>query len=208
MSLDDIEKMISVENSDKEKSKLELVHKEAALVNLSEVEDIENLIRKLFWIALVEFNGDVTNELVILSDKFGWNIPEELDFDDFNEPIEIRYSFTKPSQFIGFHWNKETGDTICVRIDNPDAMDFITADLKYLEALRIVDMDPVMKDIKIYKPEYFGDKSVWEEHGVKGYEYFLSADCFVNGEFVPLENDKWIGYRAGDRLTDFYRPKS
>ena len=208
MSLDDIEKMISVENSDKEKSKLELVHKEAALVNLSEVEDIENLIRKLFWIALVEFNGDVTNELVILSDKFGWNIPEELDFDDFNEPIEIRYSFTKPSQFIGFHWNKETGDTICVRIDNPDAMDFVTADLKYLEALRIVDMDPVMKDIKIYKPEYFGDKSVWKEHGVKGYEYFLSADCFGNGEFVPLESDKWIGYRAGDRLTDFYRPKS
>lgn len=28
-------------------------------------------------------------------------------------------------------------------------MDFITADLKYLEALRIVDMDPVMKDIRI-----------------------------------------------------------
>ncbi len=70
MSLDDIEKMISVENSDKEKSKLELVHKEAALVNLSEVEDIENLIRKLFWIALVEFNGDVANELVISSEKF------------------------------------------------------------------------------------------------------------------------------------------
>ena len=70
MSLDDIEKMISVENSDKEKSKLELVHKEAALVNLSEVEDIENLIRKLFWIALVEFNGDVANELVISSENF------------------------------------------------------------------------------------------------------------------------------------------
>ena len=78
MSLDDIEKMISMANSNKEKSKLELVQKEAALVNLSEVEDVEDLIRKLFWIALVEFNGDVTNELVILSDKFGWNIPEEI----------------------------------------------------------------------------------------------------------------------------------
>ncbi len=42
---------------------------------------------------------------------------------------------------------------------------------------------------------------------MKGYEYFLSADCFVNDEFVPLENDKWIGYRAGDRLADLYKPK-
>ena len=96
-------------------------------------------------------------------------------------------------------------DAIYVRIDNPEALDFMTADLKYLAALRIVDMDPEMKDIKIYKPEYFGDKSVWDEHGVKGYECFLSADCFVNGEFVPLENDKRIGYRAGDRLADLHR---
>ena len=124
---------------------------------------------------------------------------------DFNEPIEIKYSFSDNDRFIEFHWNKETGDTICVRIDDVEALDFITADLKYLAALRIVDTDPVMKDIRIYEPEYFGDESFWKEHGVKGYEYFLYADCFVNGEFVPLENDKWIGYRAGDRLADLYR---
>ena len=61
--------------------------------------------------------------------------------------------------------------------------------------------------IRIYESEYFGDESVWLEHGVKGYEYFLSAYCFVNNEFVPLENDKWIGYRTGDRLGDLYKTK-
>ena len=181
--------------------------KKAALIDLSAVENMEDLIRKLFWIALIEFNGDVTNELVIVSENLGYDISEDLVFDDFNEPIEIRYSFAGNDCFIEFHWNKETGDTICVRIDNPEALDFITADLKYLAALRSLDMDPEMKDIRIYEPEYFGDESVWLEHGVKGYEYFLSADCFVNNEFVPLENDKWIGYRAGDRLADLYKPK-
>ena len=144
---------------------------------------------------------------MIASEDLDYDISEDLIFDDFNEPIAIRYSFTGNDCFIEFHWNKETGDTICVRIDNPEALDFITADLKYLATLRIVDMDSKMKDIRIYEPEYFGDESVWLEHGVKGYEYFLSADCFVNDEFVPLENDKWIGYRAGDRLADLYKTK-
>lgn len=126
----------------------------------------------------------------------------------FSEPIEIRYSFADNDCFIEFHWNKEIGDTICVRIDNPEALDFITADLKYLAALRIVDMYPGMKDIRIYEPEYFGAESVWLELGVKGYKYFLSADCFVIDELVPLENDKGIGYRAGDRLADLYKPKA
>ncbi len=69
-------------------------------------------------------------------------------------------------------------------------------------------MNLVMKGIRIYEPEYFGDKPVWKEPGVKGYEYFLYDDCFVNGEIVPLGNDKWIGYRAGDKLADFYKPKA
>lgn len=168
-------------NGDKEKNKLELVMKKAALINLSAVENMENLIRKLFWIALIEFNGDVTAELVIANEDQGYDIPEELVFDDFDEPIEIRYSFADNDCFIEFHWNKETGDSICIRIDDPEAVHFITADLKYLEALRIVDMDPKMKDIRIYVPEYFGDESIWLGHGVKGYGYFLSADCFVNG---------------------------
>ena len=30
----------------------------------------------------------------------------------------------------------------------------------------------------------------------------------VNEEFVPLEKDKWIGYRAGDKLAALYKPKA
>ena len=136
------------------KHKLELVIKKAALIDLSAVENMEDLIRKLFWIALIEFNGNVTNELVIVSENLGYDIPEDLVFDDFNEPIEIRYSFAGNDCFIEFHWNKETGDTICVRIDNPEALDFITADLKYLAALRSLDMDPEI-DLPIYINQRF-----------------------------------------------------
>ena len=181
--------------------KISEINRIAEGVRLSEIADMTERIRYLFWYALMEVIWDIESWMAVSEgDHKTSRYPEDMYFDDMAQAAEISFSFIDEPRFIEFSWDSGF-NTVQVRIEDPEAIDYTIEDLKAFEAAEIVKKER-NDDTWITVPGYF-DGSPETDRDEIGYGYFQQAECFIDHQPVKSNQD-YVGGRIGEALAALY----
>ena len=181
--------------------KIDEINRIAAGIKLSEIADMTERIRHLFWYSLREVIWFIEEWMAVSED---WNhtssYPEDMYFDDSAQAAEISSSLIDEPRFIEFSWDSGF-NTVQVRIEDTEAIDYTIEDLKALEAAEIVKKKR-NEDAWIPVPEYYDGFPATDRDEI-GYGYFQQAKCFINHQLVKSNQD-YVGRKIGDALAALY----
>ena len=134
----------------------------------------------------------------------GWghtsSYPEDMYFDDSAQAAEISFSLIDEPRFIEFSWDSEF-NTVQVRIEDPEAINYTIEDLKAIEAAEMVKRK-LNDDAWITVPEYYYEFPASDRDEI-GYGYFQQAECFSDHQPVK-SNQHYAGRRIGEALVALY----
>ena len=184
--------------------KIDEINRIAEGVKLSEIADMTERIRHLFWYSLREVIGFIEEWMAVSED---WDhtscYPEDMFFDVSAQATDISFSLLDEPRFIEFSWDSGF-NTVQVRIEDPEAIDYTIEDLRALEAAEIVKKER-NDAIRIPMPEYYDEFPATDRNEI-GYGYFQQASCFIDHQPV-FSDQKYIGRRIGEAMAVLYPVK-
>ena len=181
--------------------KIDEINRVAEGIKLSEIDDMTERIRRLFWYSLREVIWFI-EELMAVSEDWDHasSYPEDMYFDDSAQAADISFSLIDEPRFIEFSWDSGF-NTVQARIEDPEAIDYTIEDLKALEAVEIVKRK-LNDDAWIPVPEYYDEFPATDRDEI-GYGYFQQAECFIDHQPVKSNQD-YVGGRIGEALAALY----
>ena len=184
--------------------RIDEINRIAAGIKVSEIDDMAERIRYLFWYSLREVIWFIQEWMAISeSCDHTSSYPEDMYFDDVAQAVEISFSLINEPRFIEFSWDSGF-NTVQVRIEDLEAIDYTIEDLRTLEAAEIVKKER-NDAIRIPVPEYY-DEFLATDRDEIGYGYFQQASCFIDHQPV-FSDQKYIGRRIGEAFAVLYPAK-
>lgn len=184
--------------------RIDEINRIAAGIKVSEIDDMTERIRHLFWYALVEVIWDIESWIAVSEEDHKTSrYPEDMYFDDMAQAVEISFSLINEPRFIEFSWDSGF-NTVQLIIEDSEAIDYTLEDLRTLEAAKIVKKER-NDAIRIPMPEYYDEFPATDRDEI-GYGYFQQASCFIDHQPV-FSDQKYIGRRIGEALAVLYPAK-
>lgn len=181
--------------------KISEINRIAEGIKLSEINDMTERIRYLFWYAMREVIWDIESWMAVSEEDYKTSrYPEDMYFDDSAQAAEISFSLIDELRFIEFSWDSGF-NTVQVRIEDPEAIDYTIEDLKAIEAAEMVKRE-LNDDAWIPVPEYYDEFPATDRDEI-GYRCFQQAECFIDHQPVKSNQD-YVGGRLGEALAALY----
>lgn len=181
--------------------RIDEINRIAAGIKVSEIDDMAERIRYLFWYSLREVIWFI-QEWMAISESWDHtsSYPEDMHFDDMAQAVDISFSLINEPRFIEFSWDSGF-NTVQVRIEDPEAIDYTIEDLKAIKAAEILKKE-LNDDAWVPKPEYYNGYPETDRDEI-GYEYFQQAECFIDHQCVSSDQ-KYVGRKLGEALAALY----